>query len=434
MLKKKRKIHYAWISLVGCCVMQSIGFGLALNSMGVFFPYMAEHFQTGTGRVALFMTIQGLVMTAVIPSVGKIVPKYNYNVILTIAALVMSSSYLLMSRFTALWQWYLLAIPTGAAIAFIAPTPISIVLSNWFEKKRGFAAGIAFAWSGIAGAILVPTCNWIIDTLGWRSGCIYYGIVVLVLLVPTALFVIRKTPEEMGMLPYGAEDGGQADKSEAKSAQPEHIVNYGITLKEARRRPSFYLILIISISMTWAGGMNPQFPTHATVIGMGAMVGSIMSSCCLVMQLIFNVPLGMIIDKHGVQRALPIYASVAACGSMLLCFSRKPLMLYGGSMLYGIGMCITIVVSSELPRVIYGRREYGQISAFIMTAFGAAGALGYVVNGALRDITGNYTVSFILAAAADIIAIICCFIVLRLEKDQIAHNKAMEGMIERPTG
>ncbi|MCI8297415.1 MAG: MFS transporter [Lachnospiraceae bacterium] len=73
---QKPKIHYAWVTLGATCVMMAIGFGMALNSMGVFFPAVAGYLGTGTGAVASFMTIQGLCMVVGMVFVGRIVPKY----------------------------------------------------------------------------------------------------------------------------------------------------------------------------------------------------------------------------------------------------------------------------------------------------------------------------------------------------------------------
>ena len=422
-----RRLHYAWVTLAGTCVMMAVGFGMALNSMGVFFPYVCEYFHIGTGEIASYMTLQGVVMTLSMAAVGRIMPRCSYNRLLLAAALVLSGGYFLMARFTALWQWYLMALPTGVAIAFIAPAPISIVISNWFEHRRGFAAGIAFAFSGIAGAILVPTCNEIIRSFGWRAGYRYYGIVAAALLIPTALFLVRQTPEELGLLPYGAQSAGPR-------RAVQRVAPYGLTLRQALRRPSFYLVLAVAVTLTWAGSMNPQFPTHASVLGLGARTGSLMSSLCLAMQLVFNVPLGSLIDRRGVGLAVTVYSAVAAVGSALLSAATGRALLYAGAMLYGLGMCQTMVVSSLLTRAIFGRRDYGRIQSVVMMAFGLSGALGYMVNGFLRDWTGTYRLSFFLTAACNLTAIACCLLALRLERSQIAANRAMEGQLEAAAG
>lgn len=473
---QKHRVHYAWVTLGGTCVMMAIGFGMALNSMGVFFPAVAGYLGTGTGAVASFMTIQGLCMVVGMVFVGRIVPKYDYNHILLAASVVLSGGYLLMSFFTALWQWYLIALPTGIAIAFIAPTPISIIISNWFEKKRGFASGIAFAFSGIAGAILVPTCNWVITNFGWRNGYRYYGIVSALFLIPTALFIIRKSPQEKHCLPYGTEarEGGAAGAGPAAASVCERgavsaegpaaasvcergaasaegpaaasagdgwqggtdrgqtggsVTEYGVTLKEAQHRPSFYLVIFVAAALTWAGGMNSHFPTHSRTLGFGTEIGSFMSSACLVMQLLFNVPLGMIIDRFGVKSAVCLYSSVAAAGSLLLCGATARWALFLASMLYGVGMCQTMVVTSLLTRTIFGRKEYGRIQAVVMTAFGLSGALGYTINGYLLDLTGSYQISFAVTALCDLAAIGACVLALRLEKEQIRANEALEGVL-----
>ena len=64
------------------------------------------------------------------------------------------------------------------------------------------------------------------------------GIVSIALVLPISLFVLRCKPEEMGLLPYGAEDVEQRAVSDASA--PASGEN-GITLKELLRQPEFYI-------------------------------------------------------------------------------------------------------------------------------------------------------------------------------------------------
>ena len=431
MTQRKRGIHYAWITLAGTCVMMAIGFGLALDSMGAFYPAVSAYLGTGTGPISSILTVQGLFMTVGMFLAGRIIPRFNYNRVLLIASIVLSGSYLAMSQFNHLWQWYVMAVPSGLAIAFIAPAPISMIISNWFEKKRGLASGIAYAFSGIAGMFLVPTCHKIIESIGWRNGYIYYGLLTGGLLIPTALFIIRKTPEEKGLLPYGAheEDGTMATEEKKESLVDKKIVEYGITRKEAMRRPSFYLIFIIAVALCRAGGMNSHFPTHTKILFGDAGIGAMVSSVVLGMQLIFNVPLGILPDKIGIARSMTIYSLVAASGSLLLSQTHSIPLIYLGGVFYGIGMCQTMVITNLITRTVFGRKEYGQIQSFMLMGFALFGSLGHTTTGFMVDIFGSYTPSFIIAALYDIIAITCCWIIFRIEKDLIADNKAKEGLL-----
>ena len=142
-MKKRTHFHYCWVILVGTCIMMSIGFGMCLNSVGIFLPFVADSLGVTNGQVSYYMTIQGFGMIIGMYAAGKLIPRKNIKLLLSLATVLMAVCFFLLSAGTQLWHWYAVAIPLGIAIAFIAPLPISILISNWFEKKRGFASGVA---------------------------------------------------------------------------------------------------------------------------------------------------------------------------------------------------------------------------------------------------------------------------------------------------
>ena len=52
MEKGRKKIHYAWFILAGCCIMQGASLGLINNCSGVFYSPVCEvlGFVMGIGR------------------------------------------------------------------------------------------------------------------------------------------------------------------------------------------------------------------------------------------------------------------------------------------------------------------------------------------------------------------------------------------------
>ncbi len=51
------------------------------------------------------------------------------------------------------------------AVSFMV---IGILVSYWFEDKRGFAIGLAYSGSGLGGAIMVPVVSRVIELVNWR--------------------------------------------------------------------------------------------------------------------------------------------------------------------------------------------------------------------------------------------------------------------------
>lgn len=82
------------------------------------------------------------------------------------------------------------------------------VLNKWWEKgKRGFATGIATAFSGLAQVVTylsVSFCMEMAPELGWRAGFRFPIISVLFLLIPFCVF-FKEKPENVGLEPVREE-------------------------------------------------------------------------------------------------------------------------------------------------------------------------------------------------------------------------------------
>ena len=422
-MKTNKKFHYCWVILAGCCIMMSIGFGMCLNSVGVYLPFVADSLGVTRGQVSYYMTIQGFGMIIGMYLAGRMIPKMNIKVLLSIATIVMAVCFLILSGGKSLSRWYVVAIPLGISIAFIAPLPISILISNWFEKKRGLASGIAFAFSGITGAILSPIATKIITTYGWQTSYRVYAILALVFMLPTAIFILETTPEKKGLLPYGITVSEQHKQSHQKVI----AANYGTSMKDAKKMPIFYTTILTAGFLSIAGGFSQQFPSHAVSMGLNAAVGSTLVSICMVMQLIANVPLGILCDKIGVRLSATLYSTIGGLGAFLLATCGHSFLMYVGCAMYGIGICQTMVISPQVAREIFGKKDFSQINSIVMIAFALTGAFSHTIYAGLADIRGSYVLSLTLAGIFYVIAIGMVNISCLGGKILMETNKKMEG-------
>ena len=90
------------------------------------------------------------------------------------------------------------------------------VLNKWWTKeKRGFATGIATAFSGLAQVVTylsVSLCIGLFPELGWRAGFRFPIIPILFLLIPFCI-LFKEKPEDVGLKPIIKEKNKQAEKN-----------------------------------------------------------------------------------------------------------------------------------------------------------------------------------------------------------------------------
>src|SRR5262249_39751235 len=90
----------------------------------------------------------------------------------------------------------------------------SAVLSRWFIRRPATALSFLGGASMAGMSALVPAGMWLLLTAGWRAAYVVLGLTLLVVITPLLLWVVRETPEEMGLAPDGlppaARAGGDA--------------------------------------------------------------------------------------------------------------------------------------------------------------------------------------------------------------------------------
>jgi MFS family permease len=82
--------------------------------------------------------------------------KYNVRYVSTIAGVLISAGLVSYANATQIWHFYVTAAVVGAMGAFAALNVVPLLINKWFVKHRNLAVGIAYMFTGIAGAIFNP--------------------------------------------------------------------------------------------------------------------------------------------------------------------------------------------------------------------------------------------------------------------------------------
>lgn len=325
--------------LIGCCAIAAIGFGLCINSMGVFFPKVAESIGATSAQVASYLTVQCLVMVVDMYVVGRLIRKENIKLLLSLAAITISLSYLCLSFGTRVWHWYIIAVPIG------------------------FASGIAYSFTGIMGATLSPIASNLISSFGWQATYRIIALIPIILLLPLTLFLIEFSPEQKNLLPYGMDT---EEHKKARETSQDELPVTGISFATAKTSIIFYFCILSSGLFSLAGGFHQQFPNYALPLGLSIQIGSFMVTVCMVTQLIVNLPLGILCDKIGVTKAGALFSALGICGAIILALAQIPTIIFIGCVLYGFGINVCMVVPPLMARDAFGTRDYPRINFFVM--------------------------------------------------------------------
>ena len=91
-------------------------------------------------------------------------------------------------------MFYLLVATASMSASLLTWVPLSVILNNWFWKKRAFAIGFSFMGSGIGGMKFSFIGARLIETIGWRSTFLVMAAILLLTVVPIVFFVVVPPP------------------------------------------------------------------------------------------------------------------------------------------------------------------------------------------------------------------------------------------------
>lgn len=391
-MKESNKIHTAWFVLIACCALQAGGAGTLVNCAGIFLSPVAESLGVGIGEVSLYLTITSLCLAFSLPLAGKMLAKYNIRILLSAGMTICALSVAAMSQFTAVWQWYIAGAVLGVAgsVIFIITSPA--IISNWFHKKVGLAMGIAMAFNGIGGAIMNPIISSAITNLGWRNGYLVMAAISLVIVLPFMLFVVRFKPEDVGLKPYGYEEGSTNIQSNAKNSDAD-----GIPAKIAMKSMPFYLLFIAFGLMGYLNGYSQQLPAFGASINMPATLSAMLVSLSLLVSVGGKLTVGALNDKYGIKAVSATGMLIVAIAFSLLIFSNGNYTIaLIGSAFYGVTQTINAVAVPLITRKAFGSKDYSSIFANLAMGQNLIGAFGISIIGLVYDKTGSYNANFMI--------------------------------------
>ena len=199
-MDKGNKLFYGWWIVVTITILS---FTSGAAPLAVVLKQLMEQFHTGRGEVSLCQSLFMIAIGITGILVGWLVQHHSPSKFILWGSVVTGVSSLLLSLATSLWFLYVFYFIAGLARSFSNAISYFTLLSKWFTRRWGTALGITMAGGAVGSMVLQPVVGIIAQNFGWRATYLFSGALVLALNVPLILFVLKDSPESMGLLPDG---------------------------------------------------------------------------------------------------------------------------------------------------------------------------------------------------------------------------------------
>ena len=394
-LPKKHDVHRTLVVLVSMYLIMITNGAMLLLVVGL--KQVAEEFgwPRGVPSLAYALLFIGVGVGGIV--MGHWYDRSGAGPVTCLGAVMMGSGAILSSMIDAQWQLYLIY---GLMMGFLGQAtvfgPLVVNVMTWFEDRRGFAVGLITAGQGVAGAIWPPLFRYFNETASWQQTFFWFGVFTLITAVPLTLVLWRRK--------RGVEVDGAQYRPRLADAGPQ-IGQTELGLPTWLLQGALCLAIFaccVSMSMPLA-----HLVAYATDLGHASARAAEMLAIALVAATIVRLVGGSrLVDRFGGLIALLIFSGTQAIGVALYAVVDGLFALYLVSILFGLGygginMCYPVLVRRYLPATQSGRR------LAVVLLFGALGmAIGGWGAGYLFDVTGTYSLAFMLGFGFNVMNLI----------------------------
>ena len=409
-MKKTTPVHYGWYVLITGTFGVFAALGLARFGYTTVLPAMQNDLGLSNEQTGMIATanLVGYLLFSLIG--GLMASRFGAKIMISIGLFVTGIGMLL----TGASESY------GAVLFFRALTGIGSGAANisimglwasWFSsKKRGTAAGIAVSGSSIAiilTGIMVPGIISRFGDSGWRECWYIYGTVSLLLAVVSKIVI--KNSAAGSMLPLiGDREEHRNDINEKKRV---------ISLKRVYMSRPVWSLGIIYTAFGFSYIIYMTFFVKYLIADHGYSNSSASQLFMMIgwFSLACGVLWGIISDKIGRRRALIAIFIINSISFGLFAFGNSGVFFIVSAILFGLSAWSVPAVMSALCGDMLGRVLAPAALGFVTLFFGIGQAAAPIIAGAMADVSGSFTSSFVTAALVSLAGAVVSLVLMKKE-------------------
>ncbi len=298
------------------------------------------------------------------------------------------------------------------------------VLNKWWpKKKRGFASGLATAFSGFAQVVTYLTILLCLEwnpEWGWRAA-FRYPMIPMILILIAFFFFFKEKPEDIGLAPFVEEDA-ETERRDAELVENVNKKGFFYPYKMVFSEPKVILFCFISaIAGVGRYGLLTWIPTYfAEVMGLSIKDGIFSSILLPLGQACAMFVFPFITDKVFKGKREPMLALAAAVTFIGMCiFPFITNQTVASIMLFALGVFAMVTgVIWAVAGDMGGRAFSSTVVGVLDWAVYMGAAVQAMVFGFVKD-TFGWPAVFITIGCLYIIMLILTLVARKLKTKRI---------------
>lgn len=400
----EKKLHYGWIVIIMGMVTTVAAHGFGRMAYTILLPAMKDGLAFDYTQLGLLGTgnFIGYLSMAILG--GFLAARFGTRTVITCALILMGITMILTGLAQSFGFAFAMRLLTGLGngAAFV---PAMALGSAWFSiQKRGFATGIVSGGIGLGtllSGILVPFILKSYGSQGWRYSWYILGACVLGVAV-LVYALLRNQPGDKGLLPVG--QAGEIDRQPPADEKKASALDWG---KVYRMKALWYLGVvyffyglsyIIYIVFFAAYLVKEMGYSAAWAGGLWASVGGLSIFCGMLW--------GGISDRIGRGRGAALAYLVLAISYLVYALVRSEPGFYLSAFLFGLTAWSIPTIMAAAAGDFVGPRLAPAALGFVTLFFGIGQSLGPALGGYLADVSGSFTLPFLMAGVISLMGMV----------------------------
>ena len=410
MINVTTRVHYAWV-IAGVAFLALVMASGFRSVTGVLLLPLHDEFGWSHETIGLAVSLNLLCFGLGAPFAAALVERAGVRRVVAGSLAVIAVSALLTIRMTETWQLFLLwGVVNGLATGAVSVPLAAIIANRWFVARRGLVTGLMTASYASGQLVFLPALAWLAG-FDWRWAALAIAGFALLLVLPVVLRFMRDRPEDIGLTPYGADEGWQPPPAGAPAFG---AALSGLTM--AMRTKVFWLLA----GTFWVCGAttNGLISTHLIPAAHDHGITQVTAAGLLALVGLFDVvgttASGWLTDRYDPRILLLAYYGLRGLSllALPLAFDSAHAAMFAFAVVYGLDWVATVPPTSALATAHFGQQA-GVVFAWIFAAHQLGAATAAWGAGLIRTETGGYTPAFLAAGGLALVAAVAVLLIQR---------------------
>ena len=368
------------------------------------FPALLLTWETDLGwsrpQLTLAFTLALIVSAMAAPFVGRAIDRGVGQQVFAGSAAMGGVCLLLLSQVSQLWQFYLIWLLIGIAMAGSLYEPCFAILTRCGGNSARAAITRITLVAGFAGTVSFPSVFVLAEQTGWQGTVIVFGLVVLFVATPL-LWMASGALERL--------------------RQPEPPAHGPVTTGSTRQVLKSPIFIALAAGFTLAGINHNAILSHLLPImewkGLPAATGVFIASMVGPMQVLGRLAM-MAVEKRVSMLAIGYCCFLGLVLASLFLLGATPQMVFlvaGFVVLQGAGHGVTSIARPVITAQLLGVRNFGTVSGMMALPFGLGFAAAPFLSAFVWEI-GTYELVLQCTATLAALAFIALFVANRVAR------------------